>query len=139
MFLQGRRIPTAGKRPPEIGEWIKRAREPSYAPTRPSNQPPEDFLDDWRNAMRGWWSAINPKSRRRDKSGIVGKHRTDTDWSCMHYHGPNGFLSILKGLKWWFDMEGKAEGGAEWLEILDDVQFALGGLLKLLRYVGPIW
>ncbi|KAL1689037.1 hypothetical protein GGG16DRAFT_58633 [Schizophyllum commune] len=132
-YKEGKRVPTAKKRPPEIGEWIKRAREPDFAPTCPKNKPHEDFTDDWRGAMWGWWSAINPASRPRDKAGRLGDRQGQVDWTPLDCRGPNGHLSVLKGLKWWFDMEGESEGSDAWLDIVDDVQFALDGLLKLSR------
>ncbi|KAL1711358.1 hypothetical protein EV715DRAFT_298213 [Schizophyllum commune] len=129
-YQEGKRVPTARKRPSEIGEWIKRARKPDYAPTHPESQPREDFVDDWRSAMWAWWSAVNPKSRPRDKSGRVGERCEPVDWADLRCHGPNGLLSVLKGLKWWFDMECEPEGGAEWRAIVGDVQYALDGLLS---------
>ncbi|KAI5890880.1 uncharacterized protein SCHCODRAFT_02734338 [Schizophyllum commune H4-8] len=133
-FKKDKRVPANGCRPKEIGEWIKRARMTTFAPQVPANTPPEDFLDDWKASIWRWWSSLNPQWRQRNTDGKVGKGRgTAGDWLCLHYPGLNGHLSVLKGVKWWFDLEGNPGGSRSWLELVEDIQWALDGVLKQLR------
>ena len=133
-FLQKDLLPHSSRRPPAIGEWIKRARVPSYAPKPGKKQPIQDFVEDWAAAMWAWWSDINPPWRKREKDGMVaGRQRGD--WTSLDCGGPNSHLNVLQGLKWWFDMEGKPEGSALWLKLVKDVQWVLASVLKGQRSV----
>ncbi|KAL1724980.1 hypothetical protein EV714DRAFT_277958 [Schizophyllum commune] len=132
-FKKDKRVPTGGQRPGDIGEWIKRARSTTYAPTPPEDQPPADFVEDWAASMWAWWSSINPKWRARNNNGRLADMKEGGSWAELYYAGPNGHLSVFKGVKWWFDLAGNSRGSMAWLELVKDVQWALDGVLRQLN------
>ncbi|KAL1749875.1 hypothetical protein FB107DRAFT_224827 [Schizophyllum commune] len=125
-------LPKSKYRPSDIPAWIKRHRGTTYAPEIPDDKPPRDFLEDWEVAMRNWWSDINPQWRSRLEDGTVTGRGTG-DWSALDCRGANGHLSILKGLAWWFKLEGKPNGSRAWREHVEDVQWALECVLLQTR------
>ncbi|KAJ7022891.1 hypothetical protein C8F04DRAFT_1272085 [Mycena alexandri] len=104
---------TAG-RPDEIGHWVKCARKGA-----PSIVNAAAFAVNWEK----WWKGINPKWRVGTdgalKRGEVG------GWDTLEAPGPNGFLNVLIGLKWWKD----AGGDGDWPGMVDDVTWVLEMML----------
>ncbi|KAL1740801.1 hypothetical protein HDZ31DRAFT_76635 [Schizophyllum fasciatum] len=133
-FAKDKRVPSNKHRPEEIGDWIKRARSTSYMPQPPDNQPSEDFADDWATSMWAWWSSLNPRWHKRNVDGKVSwADKKGGSWLDLYYPGLNGILSVLKGIMWWFELEGKPRGSRAWLELVYDAQWALEGVLHELR------
>ncbi|KAJ6589189.1 hypothetical protein B0H19DRAFT_921606, partial [Mycena capillaripes] len=74
------------------------------------------FEKDW----WGWWRDINPSWRKESEPMDRG---SDGPWKTMDYHGQNGFLNVLMGLKWWRDA--MPEGSKEWDKAVEDVIWVL--------------
>ncbi|KAL1714112.1 hypothetical protein EV715DRAFT_295471 [Schizophyllum commune] len=131
-YKGSKKLPKGNSRPDDIPAWIKHHRRVAYAPKVPKNVPPQDFLDDWKTSMWQWWSELNPPWRTRLVDGKVSG-REAGDWSKLDCRGVNGHLSVLKGLAWWFELEGKPEGSRAWQEIVEDVQWVLERVLQQRR------
>ncbi|KAL1738232.1 hypothetical protein HDZ31DRAFT_51307 [Schizophyllum fasciatum] len=118
-------------RPRYLGEWIARARSVTYVPKRPSARADiGDWICDFQEAMWGWWIELNPSWRKSKKHDKLLKPKAHGDWSPLHRTGQNGLLSVIKGLKWLFEMEEKPAGSARWHVLFDDVNWALRGMLE---------
>ena len=82
--------------------------------------------------MWKWWSDINSAWRARDRENKVAG-RDDGDWSTFDHGGPNGFLSVLKGLKHLYDLERNPAGSEGWHKLIGDVQWVLESILQAKR------
>ena len=103
----------------------------SYVPKRPSARADvNDWICDYQEAMWAWWVDLNPSWRKGKKQDRLTKPKNHGDWSPLHHTGVNGLLTVLKGLKWFFEMEEKPKGSARWRVMLEDVEWALKGLLN---------
>ncbi|KAL1711777.1 hypothetical protein EV715DRAFT_166624, partial [Schizophyllum commune] len=125
MIEQDKNLPTCKVRPAEITTWIKSWRAASYEPKMP--QSPDDraaYVATFKQNMRLWWARLNPVWRPRSDGLLTGRSGCGS-WDSLHYSGPNGLQSLLKGLNWWFMFEGRPEGSMEWLEVVQDVAWAL--------------
>ncbi|KAL1738776.1 hypothetical protein HDZ31DRAFT_50461, partial [Schizophyllum fasciatum] len=118
-------------RPKYLGDWIARARSVNYAPKRPSSRAEvDDWICDYQETMWAWWMELNPSWRRGKKRNHLLKPKNPGDWSPLHRTGQNGLLTVLKGLKWFFEMEQKPQGSPRWRAFADDVEWVLQGLLQ---------
>ncbi|KAI5823235.1 hypothetical protein K523DRAFT_255519, partial [Schizophyllum commune Tattone D] len=67
--------------------------------------------------------------------------RGDGDLSSLYCTGQNGLVSLVKRLKWWWEIledpliDEKERGRAEWREAVDDVAWTLKLLLEQKRCV----
>ncbi|KAJ7118002.1 hypothetical protein C8R43DRAFT_839189, partial [Mycena crocata] len=102
-------LPT-GKRPDEIGSWVKHARGAKPAITMPK------FATEW----VAWWRDINPPWRMRE--GELVREGTGS-WDCMRFPGQNGFLNVVIALKWW--REALEEESVEWRDAVLDVTWVI--------------
>ncbi|KAJ6467619.1 hypothetical protein C8R47DRAFT_990325 [Mycena vitilis] len=103
----------AKKRPTQIRDWVGRARNPNYTPAIPNV---EKYGEEWWE----WWVDINPAWRQKKRPM---KRGNGPSWSCLDLNGPNGFLNVLMGLKWWRDK--LEDASPEWEEAVDDVTWVL--------------
>ncbi|KAJ7834831.1 hypothetical protein B0H13DRAFT_1572667, partial [Mycena leptocephala] len=101
----------AKKRPKQVGDWVSRAR--NYTPTIAD---PEEFGE----VFWVWWVDINPAWRKKIRPM---KRIEAQSWSCMDYHGQNGFLNVLMCLKWWRDAMDTES--TDWEAAVDDVTWVL--------------
>ncbi|TRM55187.1 hypothetical protein BD626DRAFT_579200 [Schizophyllum amplum] len=134
-FEGNKNLPTGRARPAEIGLWIKSYRVASYTPKLPEDAGDRAaYVDEYKSAMRLWWSKINPKWRARRDELLVDR-KNNGSWVEMHFSGVNGLQSLLKGLHWWFTFERHAEGSLAWLEVARDVEWALHMMNDEIRQV----
>lgn len=118
----------------QVNYWISRAR------------PIDDFtapitnLDEFVASYRSWFDALNPSWRTKNNVGRWVASGSGA-WDNFSKPGPNGMLSILACLKWWFDKEVLLgiEVTDGWVEAVADLIWVLRGLIeaasKLTRYV----
>ncbi|TRM56367.1 hypothetical protein BD626DRAFT_414108, partial [Schizophyllum amplum] len=126
-------LPISKKRPAEVGAWKQRARSTKYKPVAPKKKSDvDDWICDFKDAIWAWWSDINPSWRERDKGRVV-PCRGEGDFSGLCCTGQNGLLSVLKCLKWLFDMEKAPNGSEDWRTLVDDVRWVLERLPKVQR------
>lgn len=93
-------------------EWIQRARKPTYVPNllAGKQQGESDSVaasaafDRFRHEMKNWWANINPTWRRALGADSFPLQRGSGDWSHMHKTGKNGLVSVVKCIKWWWEM-----------------------------------
>ncbi|KAK7050137.1 hypothetical protein R3P38DRAFT_2504189 [Favolaschia claudopus] len=106
----------AKRRPKEIGEWSKRAR--NYTPKIVD-------ADAFGQTLWIWWIDINPSWRGSERPlSRVGD--VDGGWECLDLYGVNGFLNVLMGLKWW--RNAMSDASPDWAEAVDDVTWALSSM-----------
>ncbi|TRM60910.1 hypothetical protein BD626DRAFT_538450 [Schizophyllum amplum] len=128
-----RRHTTLGskKRPTYIGAWIARARSVKYLPPRPSGSAEvSEWISDFQDGMWAWWYEVNPSWRKGNTGNRLLKPKVSGDWAPLHHTRPNGLLSVLKGLKWLFEMENVRKGSKKWCTLMDDVEYAFENLLE---------
>ncbi|KAL1740790.1 hypothetical protein HDZ31DRAFT_24614, partial [Schizophyllum fasciatum] len=97
-------------RPSFVGAWIGRARRATYVPDLLADQKAGESDDDAANAaydtfrddMRLWWHHINPKWRL--PTATFALERGEGDWSSLFCSGKNGLVSVVKCVKWWWDL-----------------------------------
>ncbi|KAF8169319.1 hypothetical protein K438DRAFT_1615291, partial [Mycena galopus ATCC 62051] len=78
------------------------------------------------------WETLNPEWRTAGDEVSDGLIRDpEASVEVLRKPGPNGFLSVLIGLKWWMDAKGATK---DWVTALDDITWVMG---RLLRYVHP--
>ncbi|KAF9546591.1 hypothetical protein CPC08DRAFT_618035, partial [Agrocybe pediades] len=84
---------TTNKRPTIIGQWIQRARSPTW-------NPPIANVTLYGDSMASWWTAMQPKWRLKGK-GYLDYKLVDGDWTSLALPGQNGLLSFIAGLYFW--------------------------------------
>jgi hypothetical protein len=108
-------LPSAG-RPKVLSDWIKSGR---YKAKHGGNGPKLKgvVLDVFSGAFDKWWQSLKPKG---------------DDWTSLNRPGPNGWLSLLAGLKWWGLAleEEQSDAKKRWLEVVSDHSVVLNALLK---------
>lgn len=101
-------------RPEELQTWIKYARK-----KKPAIEDLDKFVVEW----KGWWMGLNPKWRVQ---GDVLLKEVKGPVESLRKPGANGFLSVLTGLKWWWEGKGATE---EWIATFEDVTWAMSAVL----------
>ncbi|KAL1741831.1 hypothetical protein HDZ31DRAFT_44591, partial [Schizophyllum fasciatum] len=131
-------------RPPDVYHWIQRARSTGYKPDLTKDQRKGETekvaasvaFDKFRHDMRIWWAHINPTWRTSPTAAgtAFALRRVDGDWCCMHCTGQNGLISVVKCMKWWWEMIGEVDEQPgdrnEWRAAADDVAWAFKQVLK---------
>ncbi|KAJ7823357.1 hypothetical protein B0H13DRAFT_1919662 [Mycena leptocephala] len=77
------------------------------------------FVVEW----KGWWMGLNPEWRVQ---GDVLLKEVKGPVESLRKPGANGFLSVLTGLKWWWEGMGATE---EWIATFEDVMWAMSAVL----------
>nr|GAT58514.1 predicted protein [Mycena chlorophos] len=67
-----------------------------------------------------WWRDVNPVWRRAPDGSL---DKAEGDYSALDVPGPNGFLTVLIGLKWWADRGGATSSG--WTALMEDVDWCM--------------
>ncbi|KAL1698449.1 hypothetical protein EV121DRAFT_297180 [Schizophyllum commune] len=136
---EGARL-SSERRPPWVSSWIKWGRSPSFEPWLLQNQDDNEdeeeaaaaAYDKFREDMKAWWHAINPDWRPRSTSFSLG--RGEGDWSKLFCPGQNGLISVVKCLKWWWELleeiDEIADDRAQWFDAVDEVTYTLGELYE---------
>ena len=93
-------------------------------------------FDRFRLDMRTWWARINPTWRTSPTAAgaAFALRRVDGDWSCMLCTGQNGLISVVKCMKWWWEMIGEVDEQPgdrdKWRAAAADVAWAFEQVLK---------
>ncbi|THU94029.1 hypothetical protein K435DRAFT_669150, partial [Dendrothele bispora CBS 962.96] len=106
----------SSNRPQELSNWIKSGRyKAKYGGSGPKLT--GIARKQFSSALDVWWHSLKPKG---------------DNWTLLNHHGPNGWLSLLVGLKWWgLAMENEElEAKKEWLDIVLDMSMILDALLQ---------
>nr|GAT44652.1 predicted protein [Mycena chlorophos] len=104
----------AAPRPECIGEWARWYRSAAF-----KHNIREAAV--FGAALAAWWYDVNPSWRRRE-GGVLAKE--PGDYSVLDVPGPNGFLAVLIGLRWWA-AETKGKPSAEWERMVGDIEWCL--------------
>ncbi|KAL1724920.1 hypothetical protein EV714DRAFT_240358 [Schizophyllum commune] len=133
-------------RPAFVGAWVARARRPQYVPDLLASRKPDESEDDaanaaydeFRHAFQEWWHHINPPWRLALSSSMAfALDRRDGDWSPLYRPGKNGLISVVKCLKWWWDLlldVDEEEGDREvWREAVEEVAWTFEQVLNQQR------
>lgn len=102
-------------RPSELSRWLQ---------TRKFGAIPDlASLPAYATQWIAWWNALQPEWRQAKQSGglplaITG--RESRPLSGLRKGGPNGFVTILIGLKWWKGVE-----NPNWIAAVNDVKCCL--------------
>nr|GAT61383.1 predicted protein [Mycena chlorophos] len=109
---------TAGTatRPFAIREWDRFRRAASFDP-KISN------ASAFGEQLVVWWRDVNPVWRRTPDGSL---NKAEGDYSELDVPGPNGFLMVLIGLKWWADRGGST--GREWTALVEEVDWCIAQL-----------
>ncbi|KAL1725058.1 hypothetical protein EV714DRAFT_240257 [Schizophyllum commune] len=131
-------------RPPDVYHWIQRARSTGYKPDLTKDRRKGETervaasvaFDKFRLDMRTWWARINPTWHTSPTAAgaAFALRRVDGDWSCMLCTGQNGLISVVKCMKWWWEMIGEVDEQPgdrdEWRAAAADVAWAFEQVLK---------
>ncbi|PPR05744.1 hypothetical protein CVT26_008497, partial [Gymnopilus dilepis] len=103
-------------RPQAVGQWIKRARSPTYKPDINVKQFQTDF---WI-----WWSGLQPEWRTVEDGlapmDVLG------DWAVLDAPGPNGWPSVLVALYFWgLALGDKRLACSSWVVAVQDAGWVL--------------
>ncbi len=79
-------------RPPAVGEWIQRARSPTFHPNI-------DNLEIYSSNFSAWWRSLQPAWRLDGATDLL--RRSEGDWTHLQRSGVNGLLSVVAGLFFW--------------------------------------
>ncbi|KAJ7678295.1 hypothetical protein DFH06DRAFT_954970, partial [Mycena polygramma] len=102
-------LPAKG-RPPQIGQWVQRAR---------TGVPDIPDVAAFAENFKTWWHDINPAWRKKSDP----MEKKDGPWASMDMPGPNGFLNVLICLNWW--RERLSEESGDWKDAVEDVVWVL--------------
>ncbi|KAL1749895.1 hypothetical protein FB107DRAFT_224774, partial [Schizophyllum commune] len=92
----------------------------------------------FRADMARWWYQVNPDWRERSGAGFV-LTRGDGDLSGLFCTGQNGLVSVVKCLKFWWEMfddpslEEQEPDRREWMMAADDVAWTFEKLHEQMR------
>ncbi|KAL1698372.1 hypothetical protein EV121DRAFT_218278 [Schizophyllum commune] len=129
-IVQGKAL-TTRDRPAFVHAWIQRARKDTYVPDLLADRKAGESDDDAANAaydkfrknMSLWWRNINPTWRESTPSFALARH--DGDWAALYRPGKNGLISVVKCMKWWWDLledvDEEESDRSEWRAALEDV------------------
>lgn len=106
-------------RPPCIGDWIQRARAPSY---RAAIANPADFAQ----AFTAWWTSLQPEWRQSPGTLLL---KTSGNLDAIRKPGTNGLLSVIAALFFW-GFACRSNGRGDWLEAVDEVGWTLRQLVE---------
>lgn len=114
------RIP-ADKRPSFVGDWLKRARAPTY---RPVISRPDKFGD----TFFAWWTSFQPTWRTANGGALL---KGDGDMEDLRKPGINGLLSVLAALFFWGSALGAGrESDVSWRRAVEDITWVLEKLVQ---------
>ena len=109
----------ATNRPQEVGEWIQRARSPSFRPNIDLQTYEERF---WK-----WWAALQPEWRTIDQN--APSRSVEGGWEALDKPGKNGLTSVVAALFFWgFHLGDQRELTSSWVLARDDVCWVLNQL-----------
>ena len=80
-------------RPQAIGEWIQRARSPTWRPDITN-------IPKFEKDFRAWWLFLQPKWWVGVK-GTIRNESIDGNWDALWKPGLNGVVSLLAALFYW--------------------------------------
>lgn len=120
MQAKGHQLTTKG-RPEQVGWWIGRGRK---FERRPDIEDLEAYGED----VRKWWRYIQPLWRIEESEGDwpLARHAPPLeDWMSVAKGGPNGLLTFMMALGWWFEKLENEKEVAELASVIEDMRWVL--------------
>lgn len=125
-------VPAKG-RPPAVGEWIQRARNPRYRPIITDTK-------DFGSKHMAWWKSFQPDWRvpSNDNLELLGDNgelvlddskficNDDGDLEGLRQPGANGLLSVLASLYFWGSaVKDSGKKSRKWAQSVEDCSYVL--------------
>ena len=108
-------------RPPAIGDWIQRARSPTFHPNIVDLGTYSSNFDAWWRSVQPYWR-MDPYSNRLLRDG--------DDFERIRLIGPNGLVSVIAALFFWgHKIQGSTARKSIWKERLGDVAYIIAHLI----------
>lgn len=107
-----------------VGQWIKQARNPAWAPNLD-----EMDLDELESTFNSWWCSIQPDWHIGKGEDL--RREGEQDWGLLNCSGINGVLSAVAALFFWSYCAAEAPSAtATWALSVSDALYALEELAK---------
>ena len=106
-------------RPPAIGDWIQRARSPTFHPNIVD-------LGTYSSNFDAWWRSLQPVWRVDGATNLL--RRREGDWTHLQCSGINGLLSVVAGLFFWgcavqCNTAASKSLKLKWMQSLEDILY----------------
>lgn len=111
----------AAGRPAAVGDWIRRARVPTFRPKIAN-------VKAYEKAHVKWWASVQPEWRQGANEGILAG--TDGDWSDLRKSGANGILSVIVSLFFWGTAGSVSKRKGSWGSSVEELISVLEHLLR---------
>lgn len=88
-------------------------------------------MDSLSQQFREFWISLQPDWRKQNTDQPLQRQSIQSaDWATLRKGGPNGFFLVLKALSFWATMAWTREERDEFDEMVGDVNWVLGEMLK---------